>query len=79
VSGERVATDMLAAESVKLRSIMTGPGASVEAVESELRRWVVYWYNQPLRLAEWRSLPYCAISMCWLAGCCSLYAATCTM
>lgn len=39
-SGERMATDMLAAESVKLRGIMTGPGASVEAVETELRRWV---------------------------------------
>jgi hypothetical protein len=37
-SGERLATDMLAAESVKLRGIMTGPRASVEAVESELRR-----------------------------------------
>lgn len=47
VSGERVATDMLAAESVKLRGIMTGPGASVEAVESELRRWVACWYHQP--------------------------------
>lgn len=39
-SGERQATDMLAAEGAKLRSIMSGPGASVEAVEAELRRWV---------------------------------------
>jgi hypothetical protein len=30
---------MLAAEGAKLRAIMTGPGASVEAVEAELRRW----------------------------------------
>lgn len=37
-SGERLATDMLAAEAVKLRGIMTGPRASVEGVESELRR-----------------------------------------
>jgi hypothetical protein len=32
-SGERVATDMLAAEGAKLRAIMTGKDASVEAVE----------------------------------------------
>lgn len=38
-SGERQATEMLAAEGAKLRGIMEGPGASVEAVESELRRW----------------------------------------
>jgi hypothetical protein len=38
VSGERVAAEMLAAESSKLRALMGGPGASVEAVESELRR-----------------------------------------
>jgi hypothetical protein len=38
VSGERVAAEMLAAESGKLRALMGGPGASVEAVESELRR-----------------------------------------
>lgn len=37
-SGERVATDMLAAEGAKLRAIMTGKDASVEAVEVELRR-----------------------------------------
>jgi hypothetical protein len=37
-SGERVASEMLAAESGKLRALMSGPGASVEAVESELRR-----------------------------------------
>jgi hypothetical protein len=39
-SGERQATDMLVAEGAKLRGIMSGPGASVEAVEAELRRWV---------------------------------------
>ena len=33
-----MATDMLAAETTKLRAIMSGPGASVEAVEIELRR-----------------------------------------
>lgn len=37
-SGERMATEMLAAEAAKLRSIMTGPNASVDAVETELRR-----------------------------------------
>ncbi|WIA08464.1 hypothetical protein OEZ85_007901 [Tetradesmus obliquus] len=40
VSGERVASEMLAAESGKLRALMAGPGASVEAVESELRRFL---------------------------------------
>jgi len=37
-SGERLATDMLNAEGVKLRQLMSGPDASVEAVEAELRR-----------------------------------------
>lgn len=39
VSGERLATDMLTAESVKLRNLMNGPHASVDAVESELHRY----------------------------------------
>lgn len=38
VSGEKIAADMLSAESVKLRSLMNGPNASVEAVERELTR-----------------------------------------
>jgi hypothetical protein len=38
VSGERQAADMLAAEATKLRGLMSGPNASVEAVEVELRR-----------------------------------------
>lgn len=37
-SGERMAAEMLAAESSKLRALMSGPGASFEAVECELRR-----------------------------------------
>lgn len=37
-SGERLATDMLNSESAKLRQLMSGPDASVEAVEAELRR-----------------------------------------
>lgn len=37
-TGEKLATDMLAAESVKLRNLMNGPHASVDAVESELHR-----------------------------------------
>ena len=36
--GEKLATDMLAAETVKLRNLMNGPHASVDAVESELHR-----------------------------------------
>jgi hypothetical protein len=38
-SGERLATEMLDKESAKLRAIMGGSDASVEAVEAELRRW----------------------------------------
>jgi len=38
VTGERLAKDMLDAESTKLRAIMTSPGASVQAVEVELKR-----------------------------------------
>lgn len=37
-SGEALAAKMLAAETAKLRALMAAPGASVEAVEGELRR-----------------------------------------
>eukprot|EP00878_Enallax_costatus_P026595 GHUV01028546.1.p1 GENE.GHUV01028546.1~~GHUV01028546.1.p1 ORF type:complete len:721 (+),score=264.72 GHUV01028546.1:893-3055(+) len=39
-SGEKLATEMLAAETVKLRNLMNGPHASVDAVESELHRFL---------------------------------------
>lgn len=51
-SGERLATEMLDKEAAKLRGIMAGKDASVEAVEAELRRWAARggegcWWQQP--------------------------------
>lgn len=70
VSGERLATDMLGAEAVKLRGIMTGPGASVEAVESELRRCACAadpaWWRRQRR----EPLPCACISACMLGQLC---------
>eukprot|EP00879_Flechtneria_rotunda_P026395 GHRR01028142.1.p1 GENE.GHRR01028142.1~~GHRR01028142.1.p1 ORF type:complete len:811 (+),score=359.13 GHRR01028142.1:614-3046(+) len=39
-TGERLASEMLAAESAQLKEMMSKPGATIEAVEAELRRFL---------------------------------------
>ncbi len=41
VLGEKAAAEMLAAETAKMGTMMSAPNANLDAVEAELRRWVV--------------------------------------
>lgn len=42
VSGEKLASDLLAAESLRLRALINGPAASIDAVEAELHRYAAH-------------------------------------